>query len=307
MRNHKWQVWSKLNKKINEMLATFIYSIGIPVTRPKDSRVKNCHQFHHRADGGLRSHVKSCSLVFTRIRKLFKAETLIWLVKTWTWSQASLTFRLTAVVKHGHNLIFPQTKHLVALFYCDKEESDWSIMGAPDPLWSTLIIRSENNLRWKKVHFEGRVNYDGADALQRSPCRDRLSVPLCSALLCSFHPFLSADFRVLSYLFVHKYSCCFHLRGCATSRGSNNTDCPSGSTARGFFFWGVQVSGILIWFQIVEWIVCFFCICFWHRFDWFVFVIFFFFLRGPNWMAQVNHTINCVIVRLSSNCDNTSC
>lgn len=150
MRNHKWQVWSKLNKKINEMLATLIYSIGIPVTRPKDSRVENCHQFHHQADEGLRSHVKSCSLVFTRIRKLFKAETLIWLVKTWTWSQASLTFRLT-----GHNLIFPQTKHLVALFYCDKEESDWSIMGAPDPLWSTLIIRSENNLGWKKTALWG--------------------------------------------------------------------------------------------------------------------------------------------------------
>lgn len=66
------------------------------------------------------------------------------------------------------------------------------------------------------------------------------------------------------------------------------------------FIWGVQVSGILIWFQIVEWIVwfVFFCICFWHRFDWFGFVIFFFFLRGPNWMAQVNHTINCVIVVL---------
>lgn len=116
MRIHKWQVWSKLNKKINEMLATFIYSIGNPVTRPTDSRVKNCHQFHHRADGGLRYLVKSCSLVFTRIRKLFKAETLIGLVKTWTWSQASLTFRMTAVVKHGHNLIFSPNKTFSGTF-----------------------------------------------------------------------------------------------------------------------------------------------------------------------------------------------
>lgn len=213
------------------MLATFIYSIGIPVTRPQDPEVKDWHQLRHQADEGFCSHVKSRSLVFSLIGETFQNKNMI---------TSILTFGRTAGATSWPQSNFSPNKTLRSSFLT-WQRGKWLINhGSPRP----FLIRT-NYQKWeqlalgkKKLHFEGRVNYDGADALQRSPCRDRLSVPLCSALLASFHPFLSADFRVLSYLFVHKYSCCFHLRGCPTSRGSDNGDCHFGSNfLRGVSLW----------------------------------------------------------------------